>query len=371
MCAGALLFFLSFNIIIPELPGQLRAIGGRAYVGWIIAAFASSALLARPISGYLTDHAGRKIVMITGAVICFISSFLYPLVGTVFAFFVLRLFHGFSTGFSPTGFAAFTTDVVDPDNKGEALGWQGIFSNLGSSLGYGLGSMLVISFGLSGLYIVSAAMALGATLLFLSLPETKPVQETRKRNIVKDAFYLPAWKPALLMLLICIPLGTLLTAMPDYTLFLGFQNKGLFLTFYIAFSLLVRIVSGKLSDKFGRTFSTSIGIGSQLVSMLILYFIKDPVWFFISAGFYGIGQGFNAPGLFAWAGDVSTEQTRGRALSMLFIALELGIISGGLLSGEFIKTVPADYDSVFLVNIGLSVLSLFFSLRFYRQEKRG
>ena len=39
LCVAALLFFFSFNLVIPELPNMLRELGGAAYLGWIIPAF--------------------------------------------------------------------------------------------------------------------------------------------------------------------------------------------------------------------------------------------------------------------------------------------------------------------------------------------
>lgn len=80
MCLGAMSFFLSFNIILPELAQELRSKGGAAYVGWIIPAFSFSALIARPFSGWITDNLGRRWAMIGGCLFCIIAGCFYPLV---------------------------------------------------------------------------------------------------------------------------------------------------------------------------------------------------------------------------------------------------------------------------------------------------
>lgn len=67
MCMGAMSFFLSFNLILPELNAELRSRGGADWVGWIIPAFSFSALIARPFSGWITDNLGRRVAMIGGA----------------------------------------------------------------------------------------------------------------------------------------------------------------------------------------------------------------------------------------------------------------------------------------------------------------
>lgn len=353
MSTGSLLFFLSFNILLPELPEVLRKMGGQAYIGFILPAFAFSALLARPFSGWITDKLGRKHAMIGGALFCVVAGLLYPWANTLWLFFLIRFLHGFSTGFSPTGFTAFTTDIIQEERCGEALGWQGIFSNSGTAAGYALGASMVILWGQQGLFVASSVLAFLAILIFSFLPETKPqVEKTQPEG---GLFYPKAMPPSLLMLLVCVPLGALLTVMPDYTAGLGYSNKGIFLTVYIGSSLLVRVFSGKLSDRLGRAAGIGIGTAFQVCALLLLFFETA---FFPAAVLYGIGQGFNAPSLFAWAGDVSTPETRGRALSMLFIALETGIIIGGLGSGLILNL----YKTGFYLVFGFCALASVFAL---------
>ncbi|HLK96379.1 MAG TPA: MFS transporter, partial [Hymenobacter sp.] len=96
------LFSASFSMMIPELPDYLTNLGGREYVGLIIALFTLTAGLSRPFSGKITDTVGRVPVMAFGSIVCFVCGFLYPYLLTVWGFLVLRLVHGFSTGTKPT-----------------------------------------------------------------------------------------------------------------------------------------------------------------------------------------------------------------------------------------------------------------------------
>lgn len=171
-------FFFSFNLILPELSTELRARGGADYVGWIIPAFSISALIARPFSGWITDNLGRKWAMIGGCLFCIVAGCFYPWVSTVTGFLVVRAIHGFSTGFTPTGFTAFTADIVQESHRGRAMGWQGMFNNLGTTIGYALGALIALHWGIDWMYYISAALAATAWMLFMSLPETrKPAQK--------------------------------------------------------------------------------------------------------------------------------------------------------------------------------------------------
>jgi len=368
MCLGAMSFFLSFNLILPELNAELRSRGGADYVGWLIPAFSFSALIARPFSGWITDNLGRKVAMIGGCLFCIVAGCFYPWVGTATGFLVVRAIHGFSTGFTPTGFTAFTADVVEESHRGRAMGWQGMFNNLGTTIGYALGALIAQYCGIDWMYYVSAALATTAWMMFMQLPETRMESHRRKFKFsLSQLFYWPAWKPSLIMFLVCISLGSILTVMADFTLALGYANKGLFLSIYIGVSLLFRLVSGRVSDLLGRAWSTAIGTFSQVLSMAILGYMaielnhqtmtgcKDCAtlgfgWFGLAAVFYGIGQGFNAPSLFAWASDTAAAQHRGRALAMLFMFLELGIIVGGLTANYFIQGISWNYLGIFGVS---------------------
>lgn len=368
MCLGAMSFFLSFNLILPELNAELRSRGGADYIGWLIPAFSFSALIARPFSGWITDNLGRKVAMIGGCLFCIVAGCFYPWVGTATGFLVVRAIHGFSTGFTPTGFTAFTADVVEESHRGRAMGWQGMFNNLGTTIGYALGALIAQYCGIDWMYYVSAALATTAWMMFMQLPETRMESHRRKFKFsLSQLFYWPAWKPSLIMFLVCISLGSILTVMADFTLALGYANKGLFLSIYIGVSLLFRLVSGRVSDLLGRAWSTAIGTFSQVLSMAILGYMaielnhqtmtgcKDCAtlgfgWFGLAAVFYGIGQGFNAPSLFAWASDTAAAQHRGRALAMLFMFLELGIIVGGLTANYFIQGISWNYLGIFGVS---------------------
>ncbi|MCB0677887.1 MAG: MFS transporter, partial [Saprospiraceae bacterium] len=114
LCLSHALFGASFTMIIPELPAYLSSLGGEDYKGLIISLFTLTAGLSRPFSGKLTDTIGRVPVMVIGTLVCVVCSLLYPFLSSVAGFLLLRLFHGFSTGFKPTASTAYVADIV-PD----------------------------------------------------------------------------------------------------------------------------------------------------------------------------------------------------------------------------------------------------------------
>lgn len=91
--------------------------GGAEHKGLIIALFTLTAGISRPFSGKLTDRWGRVPVMAIGSIVCFLCGFLYPILTTVSGFLLLRLIHGFSTGFKPTATSAYVADII-PEKDG-------------------------------------------------------------------------------------------------------------------------------------------------------------------------------------------------------------------------------------------------------------
>src|ERR1044071_970735 len=86
ICLSSLLFFASFNMIVPELSGYLTSLGGAEYKGFIISLFTVTAMLSRPFSGKLADRLGRKPVIMFGSMVCLICSLFYPILTTVSGF---------------------------------------------------------------------------------------------------------------------------------------------------------------------------------------------------------------------------------------------------------------------------------------------
>lgn len=371
MNLASLFFFLAFSILLPELPDFLKSLHGEKYLGFIVISFSISAILARPISGWITDVYGRKATMLIGATVATLAPMLYPLLTPPSAFILIRTFHGLSAGFGPTGFTAYSTDIIKPENRGEALGWQGFFNNVGTALGYACGSLLLLFLGQWGFFLTASCMGILAIVIIIKLPEI--YQKPPHRKLVfklSELIFWPAWKPSLLMLLICIPLGIMLTILPVLTVSKGFSNKGIYMFIYIASSLLIRIFSGRLSDAWGRPAMIVLGSIAQLLSMFFLLFGNTNFTFFSSAICYGFGQGFNAPSLFAWAGDASQSHNRGKSLSTLLIALELGIIGGGIFVQQYFQNQIDNIPKLLWVNVCASAIVFILALYWWKKGRK-
>ena len=307
LCVSTILFFASFNMLIPELPEFLTRLGGEQYKGFIISLFTLTAMASRPFSGKLTDMMGRKPVMMVGGVVCLICSMLYPVLTTVAGFMLLRLLHGFSTGFSPTGVAAYITDTIPSNKRGEAMGWIGTAGALGMAGGPAIGGAVANNFGLDSMFYVSSFFAFLSVVIMMQMSETikekQPITWKVLKIAKKDLIEPLVIAPAIVMLLTAYSYGSIFTILPDFGAFVGIKNKGLLFTYLTVASLLIRLLAGKASDKFGRIPVLKVSVPVMMLAMITIGLAQDQLVLIIGVSMYGLSQGATSPTLLAWATD--------------------------------------------------------------------
>lgn len=352
LCLSHALFAGSFNMMIPELPSYLSSMGGASHKGLIIALFTLTAGLSRPFSGKLSDTIGRIPVMYIGVIACVVCSLLYPLLTFVGGFLALRFFHGFSTGFKPTGSAAYVADIVPLERRGEAMGILGISMSLGASASPPLGSWLSQAHGINTMFYASAVLAALSILILYNLPETlKEKQPFRWRllKITRHDIFDPLAIPAAITMLFCyFSYGVILTLVPDLSDHLGLSNRGIFFTIFTLASVSTRFFAGKISDRLGREpvlKASALLIG---VSMLVFAYARTPNALYIASALFGLGNGIFSPAINAWTVDLGDPERKGRALATMFIALEIAIGGGAAIAGWYVaddfNRMPAVFE---------------------------
>ena len=375
LCLSSFLFFSSFNMIIPELPAYLDRMGGGEYKGFIIALFTLTAGLSRPFSGKLADKVGRIPIMIFGAAVCFVCGFLYPFALTVTGFLLLRLVHGFSTGFKPTGTSAYVADIAPFHRRGEAMGVLGLCGSLGMASGPAIGSTIALYYPLEVMFYASSVAAILSVLILTGMKETLEQPERFRWSLLRlsknEIFEPRVLPPAIVLVLTTFSFGTVLTIAPDLSDHLGIRNKGLFFTCFTIASVAIRFFAGKASDKYGRAAVLKVAAFTLAVGMLLLALANSVTTLLVAGVVFGLAAGMNTPTAFAWAIDLSHEKHRGRGMATLYISLEAGIGLGALTSGWIYGNDPAMFFYTFLSGaiLGLCAL-LYLQFGLKSQEKK-
>ena len=350
LCTSTVLFMASFGMVLPELPGFLAGLGRPDLSGWIVGLFTVGAFVSRFLSGRIADRAGRKPVMLFGTWVTLLAGLGYIGVGAiqggvmwsgvpvaVWMFLALRLIHGMSTGFRPTGTTAFITDITPLKRRGEALGYLGVAGNAGMAGGPAIGSWLTVEYGYNAMFIASTLFGIIALLMTLRLPETLPngrkVQWDDLNVFKGDVLDWSSWPAALGLLPVAFAFGTFLTISPDFVGSLGYVYKGTFNTIIVAASISMRLIAGRASDWYGRVPLLLIGGGMLAVGMFGLS-IAETKWTAALAGIiYGMSVGINMPAIMAWTADLAKPGRVALAMGTMLMSLELGIGVGAVYSG--------------------------------------
>lgn len=367
----------SFGMIMPELPGFLTSLGRPDLIGWIVGLFTVGAFFSRFISGRVADLAGRRPVMLFGTWVTMVAGLAYIGLGwanasmAVWLFLLLRLLHGMSTGFRPTGTTAFLTDITPLNRRGEALGYLGVAGNAGMAGGPAIGSWLTVEFGYDTMFLASSIFGLAALILTLRLPESLP-QSRRVRLADLNVFNGPvldwsSWPSSLFLLPVAFAFGTFLTISPDFVGSLGYVYKGTFNSIIVVASISMRLVAGKASDRYGRVPLLIVGAALMAVGMMGLSMATDKWTASIAGIIYGMSVGINMPTIFAWTADLARPGKVALALGTMLMALELGIGVGAVFSGSMFQGDLGKIPGLYAVAGALGFFSLILMLIFRRQ----
>ena len=370
LCLSSFLFSASFNMLIPELPAYLSSLGGAEYKGLIIGLFTVTAGISRPFSGKLTDTIGRVPVMAVGSIVCFVCGFLYPVLTSISGFLFLRLLHGFSTGFKPTATAAYIADVIPVNRWGEAMGIHGLCFSTGMAIGPAIGSAITSSFSLNALFYCSSVFALLSIVILMNLKETLPDKQKFTSSHLKigrgEIIEKQALPAAIVTFLSYFGYGAIVTLIPDWSDHLGMGNKGLFfMTFTIA-SVSIRIIAGKVSDRYGRVKMLKLSLVILIIALVMIGLAKSPMALLVASVVYGVGSGILSPAVSAWTVDLSNPERRGKATATMYIALEAGIGLGALLAGWMFQDVFGMVPWIFYICGFTCLLGLVYLLWIYK-----
>ncbi|MNX85339.1 Tetracycline resistance protein, class C [compost metagenome] len=159
--------------------------------------------------------------------------------------------------------------------------------------------------------------------------------------------------------------GIIIPALPYLTVDtfkLDSRTVGLLLASYSAMNVLCAPFWGRLSDRIGRKPVLLTGLAGLAVSFVIFGLAQDP-WVLFASRIVGGAFGAAAlPTAMAYAGDVTSDESRAKALGMLGAGLGLGMVVGPAIGGIAGGIGGHNASLPFFVAAGLTVLTALFVL---------
>ncbi len=176
------------GIIIPVIPSLIQELikgdlsEAALYGGWLMFAYAGMQFLFAPVLGGLSDHFGRRPVLLASLFGFGVDYLLLAFAPTIWWLFVGRLLAGI-TGASFTTASAYIADISTPEKRAQNFGIIGAAFGLGFIIGPVIGGLLG-QFGPRIPFFAAAALALLNWMYgYFVLPESLPADKRRPFNI--------------------------------------------------------------------------------------------------------------------------------------------------------------------------------------------
>lgn len=165
---------LGLTIILPLLPFYAEKYGASpAVVGLLVSTYAVCQLVAGPILGRMSDHMGRRPLLLVSQLGTFIGFMILAYANALWIIFLSRVIDGLTAGNLSLA-QAYISDVTKPEERAKSFALIGIAFGMGFLIGPAISGYLSQ---FSYRYPIFAAAALSATSIlatYFLLPSTTP-----------------------------------------------------------------------------------------------------------------------------------------------------------------------------------------------------
>ena len=371
LCSAQFLGYAQHAVLTPVLPLYVTHLGGSAFiVGLVLATFAATSVVVRPLVGHWADRWNEAGVMVSGLLFQGISIF-FCFIPFVSATMLANGLRGIGWAGLNTGGYSLLALTAPESRRGEA---SGLYSGVQSASAIlfpalALWLLQVSSDGFAAVFVAStlfsfAGAALGA-IMARSVPRAVApnMQPESTRHWWREIFHFierDILLPSIILFWLNISLPSITNFSVLYARDLGIVNFG---TFFIALgvsSLLGRPLLGRLSDKFGRDRSIAAGFVLQLVALLLISTVANLFGMIIAGILYMMGNSLGSYTTLALAVVRADPRRRGKAMATFSVAYPLSYGVGSFITGSAVEL--AGYTCMFLVLSAVQALGLVFAL---------
>lgn len=173
---------IGFGMVLPLLPFYAVEFGAADWmVGPLVASFSVAQLLATPFWGKISDHYGRRPLLLAGLAASAASYVLFGLATSIAVLFLSRIVQGASGGTVAVA-QAYVADTTAPARRAQVLGWLSAATGAAFMIGPAIGSWAYRWGGRSAPGFVAAAFCVVNLALALKfLPEPKGMGAAARR----------------------------------------------------------------------------------------------------------------------------------------------------------------------------------------------
>ncbi|MBQ3175468.1 MAG: MFS transporter [Bacteroidales bacterium] len=370
--AANFLMYMAFYMLLPTLPLYLREelMAPASVVGTILSLYTVAAMVTRPVAGFWLDRRPRKPLMLLFYLAYISICGSYVAATSVMLFFIIRVLHGVAFGSATVGVNTMAVDIIPESRRGEGLGIFTASTSAAMAIGPSVALMFYEAGMEFGVIFITASLTGLAGFLCASLIKA-PLRErfSSERFSPKNLLLSVAVPEAAIMALLSFGYGIVTVYLSVYAKEeVGITSgTGYYFSILAAGLVASRLMSAYLlrNGRYVKIFS--LGIASVIVSFFIVAFIHNPVAFFISAAFMGVGYGLITPTAQTMIVNMAEDTERGVANATYLTFFDIGVGSGVFVGGLIAQHInySASYALSFLLALcAMAYLHLFIKNHF-------
>jgi len=344
------LMMTGFAVIIPVFPQRLQALGlGPETLALMEGAFGLGMLLFSTPMGTWSGRIGRKPILFISLSGFIVTNLLLAFVNVPLLFVLIRFAEGMLiSGLTPATMSM-VGDTIPLSKQGRWIGFLTTAQAVGFALGPGIGGFLSQTLGFTSPFLLSAGLALLASLLTVFMvPETLPKRvraEARPHKANRGALAKKPkeWRFARSVWLVApflvIDFGMIFTypfVFPQYPFFFekvlhySTAHYGMLFSVYGMALAVFPLLLGRLSETMPK--KPLIVLGSLLFGALNVFMFAAPLYPLLLAGaaLAGLGSAFVEPAMGSIYLGATTDENRGQVMGMRGSAISLAIMLGPL-----------------------------------------
>jgi len=355
---------LGIGIVAPLLPLYIRDLGATGvWLGIIVAAYFASNSIAVPIAGRLSDRRGRKYFLTFGLLAYSLISLGYLWASSVTHLAVIRVFHGVSGAITIPIALAYLGDLSPEGEEGKWMGYANAAFSSGFGFGPLLGGVVTEHLGMTAAFIcMSSLNFLAFFIALLFLPEVSKRMESEDTRLSFKEMSTSSMIRGLFSFRLTQALGRggITTFLPIFSSMIGLSISiiGTLLSVNVLAVTLFAPFVGIIADRYNRRMLTTVG---SLIFTILLAAVPltNNFWQLLAVL---LAQGLGSAVSMAAASALTVDEGRrfgmGSTMSILFLAMGVGMALGPVISGGLADWL--NVDSVFYFGAIMSFIGTAF-----------
>ncbi len=338
---GNSLLFIIIPLYIAKLPKDYFHFPLPIMVGILISIYGFVVAFLQPIMGALSDHLGRRKILIQfGLGMIALCTLAFTLATKYLDLLFLRTFQGVAVAITIPAAMSLMAAITKKETRGGAMGVYSTFRMMGFVAGPLLGGFILDHFGFDAAFYTGSGFILLAMLLVqIWVDDVRIIFKDNKRpktKIIDKELLSPGILSAGVATFLMASAFSMVTTLEnEFNSKLGISAFG----FGFAFSmlmvgrLLLQVPLGRLSDFIGRKPLIIGGLILMAPATILLGGVANLTQFVLVRLGQGIAAAAIAAPAFAIAADLSVKGGEGRQMSVITMGFGLGIATGPLIAG--------------------------------------